>query len=270
MTTPARVAAAALIGVLALGGALYALGPVGSGFGGPGPTASPTPSPTPAALVDGPLAAGRYVTAPFDSTWPSTYCPDGPGNCPMGVCINASQPGCTENPADDKIRISFTLPAGWEGAPRNSVATPQQGGPDGTWLVFVRGASLYADPCGATPPPDIPVGPTVDDFANALVAHPTLDVTAPVDVTLAGYRGKYMDLQVPDPKCPNDTTTPVADQEYWPWEPGFRSDAGSRWHLWILDVNGVRVVIQAMDFAATPAQRQAELRAIVDSIQIQS
>ena len=50
-----------------------------------------------------------------------------------------------------------------------------------------------------------------------------------------------MDLQVPDPKCPNDTTTPVADQEYWPWEPGFRSDAGSRWHLWILDVNGVRV-----------------------------
>ena len=36
MTTPARVAAAAVIGVLALGGALYALGPVGSGFGGPG------------------------------------------------------------------------------------------------------------------------------------------------------------------------------------------------------------------------------------------
>ena len=44
MMTPARVAAAAVIGVLALGGALYALGPVGSGFGGPGPTASPTPT----------------------------------------------------------------------------------------------------------------------------------------------------------------------------------------------------------------------------------
>ena len=44
---------------------------------------------------------------------------------------------------------------------------------------------------------------------------------------------------------------------------------GQRWHLWILDVNGIRVVIQAMDFAGTSAQHQAELRAIVDSIQIQ-
>ena len=50
MTTPARVATAAMIGVLAIGGAIYAFGPGRSSFGGPGsapsPTQSPTPSPT--------------------------------------------------------------------------------------------------------------------------------------------------------------------------------------------------------------------------------
>ena len=278
MTTPARVAAAAVIGVLALGGALFALGPGRSGIGAPGAT----PLPTPTVLTSGPLAAGRYVTTPFDPSAPNTSCPDGPGNCPIGVCVDSRQPGCTENPADDTIRISFTLPAGWEGAPRNSVSTspydraapllagaPAQLPHDGAWLVFTRGASLYSDPCHATPPPDIAVGPTVDDFANALVAHPTLHVTAPVDVTLDGFTGKYMDLTVPDPMCPG-RTDPLAEQEYWVWEPGFFGQGpGHRWHLWILDVNGIRVVIQAMDFAATSAQHQAELQAIVQSIQIQ-
>ena len=183
----------------------------------------------------------------------------------MGVCMD-NQPGCTENPADDTIRISFTVPVGWKGAPRNSVATPTQGAPDGSWLVFERGASLYPDPCDTQPPPSIVVGPTVDDFVNALVAHPKLDVTAPVDVTIGGYRGKYVDLQVPA-----DVSTCVPDQQYWPWEPGFFAQGpGQRWHLWVLDVNGIRVVIHSMDFAATSAQHQAELRSIVDSIQIDS
>jgi len=43
---------------------------------------------------------------------------------------------------------------------------------------------LYGDPWRAIDPPDIQVGPTVDDFANALVEHPLLEVTSPVDVTL--------------------------------------------------------------------------------------
>ncbi len=44
---------------------------------------------------------------------------------------------------------------------------------------------------------------------------------------------------------------------------------GERWHLWILDVEGVRVVVQSMDYAGTSAQHRAELQAIVDSIQIE-
>ena len=81
-------------------------------------------------------------------------------------------------------------------------------------------------------------------------------------MTLAGYSGKYMDLQVPADiaACPTS---------YWPWEPGLYAQGPSqRWHLWILDVAGQRVVVQSTDYAGTSAQRRAELQAIVDSLQI--
>jgi hypothetical protein len=42
-----------------------------------------------------------------------------------------------------------------------------------------------------------------------------------------------------------------------------------RWHIWSLDVDGVRVVIQSGDFPGTLPQDLAEMHAIIDSIQIQ-
>jgi hypothetical protein len=271
MTTPARVAAAAVIGVLAVGAAIYVLRPADASVGGPGPTPSPTsspaatptptppPSPTPsgpAALHDGPLAAGTYVTTPFALF----------GN---DACFVPPQPGCIDSTNDDAIRISLTVPDGWSGSSEDGVSAtdPQPDGPGGASLLFVRGASLYEDPCRTaattSAAPEIPVGPTVEDFSEAVAAHPLLDVTTPTDVTLAGYAGKYLELQVPV-----DISRCGA---YRPWEPWyFAQGPGERWHLWILDVDGVRVVVQSIDHEATTATRRAELQAIVDSIQIET
>ena len=59
MITPARVASAAVIGVLALGGAFYVLGGPGQpAVGGPGP------SPTAVAKQIDPIPEGTYATAP--------------------------------------------------------------------------------------------------------------------------------------------------------------------------------------------------------------
>jgi hypothetical protein len=139
-------------------------------------------------------------------------------------------------------------------------------------MIMGRGGWLHSDPCvtddqiqldGA--PVDVPVGPTVDDFANALAQHPLLDVTDPVDVTLAGYSGKYIDLQVP-------TDISACPTSYFPWEGGrslYAQGPDHRWHLWILDVDDVRVVIQTGDYAGTAPQRQTELVAIVNSIRIE-
>jgi hypothetical protein len=260
MTRNRGLAAAALVGVVVLGSALYLVGLNPGGVGGPAtaPPTSPntsaspsaTLSPSPMAIVpETPLAAGRYFEVPF-----------APGG--MDLCMGQAE--CTEDPADDTMRFTFAVPDEWVGGSVHVVyASEGKAPPAGAGLVFSRGGGLYAEPCGDEPPPNIPVGPTVDDFVSALVAHPKLDVTAPVDVSLAGYSGKYVDLQVPADisACPTS---------YFPWEPGiYAQGPGSRWHLWILDVDGIRVVIQGTDYAGTSAARQAELRAIVESIQIE-
>jgi hypothetical protein len=181
----------------------------------------------------------------------------------MDFCYG--QAGCTETPTDDTMRFTLTVPDGWVGGSVHTIyADEGKAPPNGAGLVISRGGGLYAEPCGDEWPPNIIVGPTVEDFVSALVDHPKLDVTTPVDVTLAGYAGKYLDLQVP-------SDISACSSSYFPWEPGiYAQGPGSRWHLWVLDVDGTRVVVQSTDYQGTSHQRQAELRAIVESIQIDS
>jgi hypothetical protein len=254
MNIPSRIAvAAAVVIALAAIGALAI--PKGGGVAGPQPTSSPRPTATPIALPsDGPLAAASYVTSPFVS-------PDS-----AEACMTPPQSGCVETSADDSIRITFTVPDGWEPDPIHYgiwLAGNGNRAPDGASLFFERGGWLYSDPCHSSPPPTIRVGPSADDFANALANDRALTTTAPVAVTLSGYSGKSMDLQIP-------SDISACTDNYWPWEPGFYAQGPSqRWHLWILDVSGTRVVILTTDYAGTSAANRTALQAIVDSIQIQ-
>ena len=160
----------------------------------PTPTASPSDAPPSAApspsfeVIGERLAAGTHTARPFDPALPE----------PWGVC--AGQSGCAETTADDSIGITYTVPEGWAFGFRAAVTKPSAGtvAPSGMSLHFLRGGWLFTDPCLKVDTlPDIEVGPTADDFADALAAHPLLDVTTPADVTLGGYSGKYLDLQVP-------------------------------------------------------------------------
>jgi hypothetical protein len=195
------------------------------------------------------LAAGTYATTPFVKA----------GN---DACFSPPQPECIDTTDDDDVRITLTVPAGWSGSSDGVSATGAPAGETAV-LLFVRGASLYEDPCENEGTPNIPVGPTVADFADAVATHPRLEVTEPVDVTLAGFSGTYLELQVPE-----DLT---ACDIYRPWEPWYYAQApGERWRLWILDVDGVRVVLQGIDHPGTSAQHRSELEAIVDSIRFDS
>lgn len=179
------------------------------------------------------------------------------------------QAGCSETDADNTIRVTITVPDGWSGIMAGIWLTgPGQGAPDGAGLGFERGAWLLSDPCKLMVA-DVPVGPTVADFVEAVAEHPILDTTAPVDVTLAGYSGKYFDLQIPADisKCESE---PAGPPQYRPWDPGlYGQDPSQRWHVWVLDVDGVRVVVHSGEYAETSAARRAELQAIVDSIKIE-
>ena len=226
----------------------------------PTPTTSPSEArlnPTPSAsfeVIGERLTAGTHTARPFDPALPE----------PWGVC--AGQSGCAETTADDSIGITYTVPEGWAFGFRAAVTKPSAGtvAPSGMSLHFLRGGWLFTDPCLKVDTlPDIEVGPTADDLADALAAHPLLDVTPPVDVTLGGFSGKYLDLKVP-----SDISACTA--EYYPWAPAFYAQGPNhRWHIWSLDVDGVRVVIQSGDFGGTLPQDLTEIRAIIESIQIQ-
>ena len=211
---------------------------------------------------NGPLAAGGYTIQPFVRH--------------RGLCMG--QAGCTEAGAeDDTIRVTLTVPDGWagiEGIDRSSVESYSP--PGGAGLLFGRGGWLYStrSSVGAGGLPDgptIPTGTTVDEFVTALVDHPDLDVTSPVDVTLGGYSGKYLELRAPanttmtnwDPILVGATTTSCGNPGSTPRGPN------ALWRIWVLDVDGVRVVVRRDSFPGTTPQVQAQLQAIVDSIQIE-
>lgn len=226
MNTYAKFAigAAAAVGIAIAG---YNLLPRDSHGGPPSPTptASPSPGPTAQVVADGPLAPGRWVFTSVAS-----------------------------------FRIEFSIPAvGWV---KNTVpGVIWTDGSDGR-LGFEPGGNLVTDPCrwqtaGLQSPP---VGPAVDDFAMALAQLPGVGATAPANVVLAGYPGKFVELPVTGDAsgCDGGERRLTGDA---PLENG-------RHRLWILDVEGERLVVHAVERDPLPTVLRNELQQIIDSIQI--
>jgi hypothetical protein len=132
---------------------------------------------------------------------------------------------------------------------------------------------------------DPPVGPSVDDLATALAHLAPFKVTSPpTDVTIYGYRGKHLELTVPDlpveevggdrrfTGCEEGklkswvgfVDTAEGDAFY-----GYNGEPGRTEEFWILDVDGTRLVIEANWSPASPREDVAEMRAILDSIRIE-
>ena len=131
---------------------------------------------------------------------------------------------------------------------------------------------------------DPPVGPAVTDLATALADLAPFKVTAPPsDITLAGYRGKRVELTVPDlavegkgderrfTQCVGGRLKSWVDPLSQPHEEdAFYGYTGPGYieEFWILDVQGSRLVIAAGRSPDSPPAHTAEMRAILDSIRI--
>jgi hypothetical protein len=216
------------------------------------PTETTTPSTTPddpevLPLPDGPVTPGRYRYVMLRSCDPKSGCPAKP------------------NPKLPDVLV--TVPAGWNAANEFHLiesAPAGTGGPDGAGLVMgwtQYWAGLNSQPCSSVShqKPDIKVGPTVDDLVDAVVAHPLLNVTEPKPVRLGKYRGQFLTLIGP---------SDISDCEEWrPWDPSpYLQGPDNRWDLWVMDVDGVRMVIMAGYYPGTPAAIKSELRDMAESI----
>ena len=235
-------------------GILVAASVIGTHAQSGSPASSREPVDAPLALHDGPLVPGTYAITPFVGTeWDP---------CPAESGL-ASAPPCADPSLDDALRFTFEVPDGWAGI-EGTLWRADMGNspPGGAGILFGRGGSLYSDLCATSGGPDMPVGPSVNDFVTALVDHPLLDVTEPVDVTLAGYTGTYLELQAP---------ADVTDCHYFVWEPGIYAQGPDHlWHIWVLDVNGVRVVLRADTYPGTTEEVSAQIQAIMESLRIDS
>lgn len=211
----------------------------GRGPGGPTPTPSPSVTPTPRALI-------------VDSVgWPSL------------------EPGTYVTPDPFLLRVTFTVPVGWKG---------KVGGPNAVFLSLANGRGelafsifekVYADPCNYQGLLDPLPGPSVDDLAAALASLPGLNATTPTDVTLGGYQGKQLTFTAPSSfdRC---TLSPDGRFRVWELPLGATLDMfpGERDRLWILNVDGKRLVILAAEIPGQTAEARAEVQGILDSIRI--
>ena len=106
----------------------------------------------------------------------------------------------------------------------------------------------------------------------------------PKDVTIYGYRGKYLELTVPDlpvegegddrrfAGCVGRQPQELGrGHRHGPGDAfyGYNGEPGRTEEFWILDVDGTRLMIEANWSPASPRTDVAEMRAILDSIRIE-
>jgi hypothetical protein len=176
---------------------------------------------------------------------------------------------------DTGPQVRFTIAgAGWH-AWAGTYKEETEGRPIGVTIAEV--AEVVADPCHRHTWDD--PGPTVDDLAEALAALPGFEVlAAPREITLAGYAGEHLALRVPDLAYePGLGFTACNGGSLYGWRaPTGRDRSPTRYYqgpgqeldLWVLDVDGSRLLIEATRFPDSPASDVAELHAILDSLEI--
>ena len=120
------------------------------------------------------------------------------------------------------------------------------------------------------------IGPSRAEADAAFRAEmPDLAPSAPADVTVSGYTGKQIDITAPDYasgecranqfglwRVPSDPSDSADSPGYWA--------QGPRQHnrMWILDVDGTRLVIGATYLPSASPQERATLDEVMASLQI--
>ena len=129
----------------------------------------------------------------------------------------------------------------------------------GPWTVGV----VYNDPCRLGKTTYRSPGPSVQNLAHALVAQRSTRTAAPEPVTVDGYRGLYVEIHSPVDmsECVN-----VADLWGSPGGRGIYNDCQVD-RVWILDVDGRRLVVNAAYSAESTAEDINKLSSMVQSLE---
>jgi len=193
------------------------------------------------------------------------------------------QPGTYRLQPFGSLAIEADVPGGgWAGTGFGFLGPAGTGSPGGIGVAFMRVDGLFRDPChwdlngtGAYEQPgDVAVGPSVADLVTALRANTSYTSSNPVPVTVGGYSGQQLDIQLPADVDFNtcDVANGGPSGVYFPFsgvDAGlFAQGPGNRWRTSIVDVAGTRLVIVVADYTGTPVVDRSAMQVIFDSLAI--
>jgi hypothetical protein len=167
---------------------------------------------------------------------------------------------------DSKNAITVTVPDGYQALDGWGIMKDE----GREWVSASVVGRVYADACHwrgtATDPP---TGRNFHALVASLANQQGLDESTPADVTLAGFAGKRMGRTVPA----SINLADCDDGQFRFWLDtggGERNSPFTSEHqeLWIMNVDGVPLVIEAAWPLGASAQVQAELIQMVESIHI--
>jgi len=187
--------------------------------------------------IDGPLEAGAWVV-------------------PMwGVETDSLPRAVVEVPE------GFGSPGGWV-VDRGADGDPQNYGTVSFWSV----TDVVRNPCDGGPTYD--PGPGVRDLADAVQGQKGVTTTAPTPVTVDGHSGLYLEVTFPDDEAAM-VGCHSSQYDLWHTTGGgvYGTDiAGTVSRLWILGVDGTRVVMVADTTPGEDAAATAQVLGIARSV----
>jgi hypothetical protein len=191
------------------------------------------------------------------------------------------EPTTVFKPFGEKHTLSVTahIPSGWSVSSFPSVvAGPGVGvsGPNGIAIVFMRADGLFSDPChwdldgsgNLVQPGDVVVGPTSGDLVNALLSNKSFTASGGA---APGAWSWLLHLQLaPDiSTCDKDTSGAPRYVVFSGEGAGFSAQGGgNKWEVRIKEVDGQRLIMVQLSYAATPQAMLDAARSIRESIEI--
>lgn len=238
------------------------------------------------AVVSGACSSGADTTTsgPTSSRGPSTtsaardvmeienFGPLAPGEYFLDPDLDPSTP----------LRVLYEVAAdGWS----SWIGAAKLAGPEHVGVSISTVTNVVRHGCSDHSWSDPAVGPTVDDLAAALADLEPFEVTSPpAEVFAYGHRGMHLELTVPDLPVEgageDRSFTGCTDGQLKSWVAAIDIEPGDAFYgytgpgyveeIWILDVEGTRLMIAAERSAASHTDDVEEMRTILDSIRIES
>ena len=161
------------------------------------------------------------------------------------------------------LQLTVQLPEGWTlepyGAYRGSAEPPE-----GLGFFVSLLDDTFQDPCSHTSQRSPKIGSTVAAAATALGQIPHTTATQPVQTTIAGQAATYLELTLP-------ASLPCAPNDFYLWQDSLNGDWWAQGldetlRIWILEVQGQRVVMASRSWPGTSEVAKAERQRMLDSI----